>query len=131
MPKIAELGPLELEVMQIVWERGASTVRDVIGALNTEGRKLAYTTIQTIMTRLEEKGFLAHKAEGVSYRYTAKISKKRVQHSLLSRFVDQVFDGAVGPLVASLAESKKLTAEDIEQLRKVLQTMKDELRIKN
>ena len=120
MPNLDDLGPLELEVMRVVWRLKSVTVRDVLDSLAGEERNPAYTTIQTVMTRLEDKGFLKHKLHGKTYHYMAKVSQEKVQRRMTESFLDRVFDGAVGPLVTQLAESKRLSPDDLEALRKIV-----------
>lgn len=126
MPKIEDLGPLELAVMRAVWRLSTATVREVLEALEAEGRKPAYTTVQTVMTRLEEKEFLRHKVAGKTFHYRARVSESRVQRKLLSGLLEDVFGGAVGPLVTQLAETKKLRRKDIQALRDVVDSLEDE-----
>ena len=123
MPTLDDLGPLELEVMRVVWRLGSATVREVLDALVEEGRDPAYTTVQTVMTRLEDKAFLRHKHQGKTFRYSPKVSQIRVQRRMTERFLERVFDGAVGPLVTQLAESKRLSPEDMDALRKVVEEL--------
>lgn len=100
------LGPLELEVMQILWKKGTTTVQEVVDILNQEEKPYAYTTIMTIMSRLAEKAILERKKKGKTYLYSPKLpvdqfikqkSSQSIQHLLkdygeiaISQFVDAI-----------------------------------------
>ena len=101
--------------MKIVWERGPSTVRDVYEAL-LESRRIAYTTVMTMMNVLERKGHLRKKAEGRSYVYRAVRSRGRVVGSMVREFVDRVFGGKASPLLVHLVDDRKVTAEELDRL---------------
>jgi len=120
VPDISQLGPLELEVMGVIWRQGPCTVREVIRTLEAKGRDPAYTTVQTVLTRLENRGLLIHNLEGSRYRYSAQVSKREIQEALLDRLLDQMFDGSVEALLRVLAESKRLTRREIEHLRRLM-----------
>ena len=101
--------------MKIIWERGPSTVRDVYEAL-LETRRIAYTTVMTMMNVLERKGHLRKKTEGRSYVYRAVRPRGQVVGSMVREFVDRVFGGSAGPLLVHLVEDRKVTAEELDRL---------------
>lgn len=103
--------------MKVVWERPASTVRDVYEAL-LERRQIAYTTVMTMMNVLERKGHLAKRSLGRSYVYEPVRSKKRVLGAMVRDFVDRVFDGSAEPLLVHLLEARQLSESDLEELTK-------------
>ena len=105
----------ELEIMQAVWDRGKATVRDVYEALNTR-RKVAYTTVLTMMKLLEHKGFLARDDSERTHVYRPLRRRDRVVTAMVDDFVDRVFQGAARPLLMHLIEENDLTSEEIEQL---------------
>jgi predicted transcriptional regulator len=109
------LTPQELEIMKMVWSRGAATVRDVYEAL-LEERKIAYTTVMTMMNVLEKKGHLRKKAEGRSFRYRPTRSQEKVVGSMVREFIERVFGGSAAPLLARLVEDEKLTDEELDAL---------------
>ena len=101
--------------MKVVWSRGHATVRDVYEAL-LEGRKVAYTTVMTMMNVLEKKGHLRKKAEGRSYLYRPTRPQRQVVGSMVREFVQRVFGGQAAPLLAHLVEDERLTAHDLDAL---------------
>ncbi|MHC5114947.1 MAG: BlaI/MecI/CopY family transcriptional regulator [Planctomycetota bacterium] len=88
---IDQLGDLQAAVMEIVWERGEATVRDVRERLPEPGP--AYTTVLTVMQKLAKAGWLTHRAEGRTYVYRATRSRSEAGQSVLRRVVGRVFDG--------------------------------------
>jgi BlaI family transcriptional regulator, penicillinase repressor len=113
--KSPTLTPQELALMKIVWERGSSTVRDVYEALLAE-RRVAYTTVMTMMNVLERKGHLRKEADGRSYRYHSVRPRGQVVGSMVREFVDRVFGGSAEPLLVHLVEDRKVTAEELDRL---------------
>ncbi len=123
--RLNELGAAELEVLKALWEIGPATVREVLNHLHDRGRKVAYTTVLTFLTRLEQKGFAASNKSGLAYVYRARVSKERVSRSRLRSLVEQLYDGAAGPLVLQLMKSERLTPEEIDELQKLIEKLED------
>jgi predicted transcriptional regulator len=111
------LTPQELAIMKRVWSRGHATVRDVYEAL-LEERKIAYTTVMTMMNVLEKKGYLRKKAEGRSYLYRPTRPQGQVVASMVRDFVQRVFGGSAAPLLAHLVDDERLTPEELDALAK-------------
>ena len=109
------LTPQELEIMKVVWSRGHATVRDVHDVLARE-RKIAYTTVMTMMSVLEKKGHLKRRAVGRSFDYRPTKPERVVIASMVKEFVERVFGGSAEPLLAHLVEEEQLTAEELDAL---------------
>lgn len=118
-----DLGAAELEVLRVLWDCEPATVRDVWTRLRQRGRTLAYTTVQTFLTRLESKGFVRVDKSDIAYRYRARVSRERISRSRLQSLLDQLYDGAAGPLVLQLVQSEKLTPDEIEQLQRLIEKL--------
>ncbi|MCB1055034.1 MAG: BlaI/MecI/CopY family transcriptional regulator [Acidobacteria bacterium] len=109
----------ELEVMEELWGIGQGSVREVLEALPTR-RRPAYTTVQTIVRRLEEKGAVEQVRKiGNAHIYRPRVSRKAAYRRLVDDFLD-LFGGSARPLVAHLAESGKLSLEDLRQAEELL-----------
>lgn len=115
-----DLGNAELGVLKALWDKGPATVRDVLVHLHGTGRQVAYTTVQTLLTRLERKRFVASDKSSLAYVYRAKISRERVTRSRLGTLLSQMYDGAVGPLVLQLVRTERLTSEELDELQKLI-----------
>jgi predicted transcriptional regulator len=109
----------ELEIMKIVWERGTATVRDVYEAL-LERRRVAYTTVMTMMKILESKGYLSRKQVDRAYVYKPAQPKKRVIQAMVRDFVNRVFNGSAEPLLVHLIEDRHLSADEIEEIQRLI-----------
>ncbi len=115
-----ELGEAELAVMRALWDGGPQTVRDVMNRLHERGRRVAYTTVLTFLTRLEQKGVVASDKRDTAYVYRAKISRQSVSASRIRALVDQLYDGAAAPMLAHLIEHERFTPDEIATLRKLI-----------
>jgi predicted transcriptional regulator len=118
-----DLGRAELEVLRALWIEGPATVRAVMEHLHQRGRKVAYTTVQTMLGRLEQKGFARSDRSGVAYVYRAKVSRERFSRSRLRTLLDQLYDGAAGPLALQLIRSERLTPQEIDELRRLIERL--------
>lgn len=112
-----ELGEAELAVLRTLWDGGPQTVRDVMARLHERGRKVAYTTVLTFLSRLEQKGYVASDKREQAYIYRAKVTRDSVTRSRVRSLLDQLYDGAAGPMVLQLIENERLSSDDINRLR--------------
>ena len=118
-PTKAILTNQELEIMKIVWKRGSSTVREVYEDL-LRHRKIAYTTVMTMMGTLEQKGRLRKFERGRAYVYTPIETESKVVGSLVQEFVKRVFNGSASPLLVHLVESMEGDQGQLEEIRMLL-----------
>jgi predicted transcriptional regulator len=116
-------GNAELEVLKVLWDEGPSTVRDVLTHLHARGRRVAYTTVQTLLTRLEQKKFVRSDKSDVAHVFRARVSRDQVTQSRLKSLVEQLYDGAAGPLVLQLVRNESLSAADIDELQKLIERL--------
>jgi predicted transcriptional regulator len=120
-----KLTKLELEVMDVLWTLGTASVREVVEHL-PEHRRPAYTTVQTIVYRLEEKGAVARiKKIGNAHVFAPAVTRESAQRRLLDDVLD-LFGGSARPLMAHLVESGKLTLEDVRELERTLERLEAE-----
>jgi predicted transcriptional regulator len=109
----------ELEIMHVVWGLEQATVRDVYEALR-ERRKIAYTSVMTVMGILEQKGYLKKKREERAHLYRPARPRAQVLRGMVQDFVDRVFQGAAKPLMVHLVEDARLSPEDLTEIRRLL-----------
>jgi BlaI family transcriptional regulator, penicillinase repressor len=107
----------ELDIMDVLWEQGASTVAEVRDALTDD---LAYTTVLTILRTLEEKGYIAHDEEGRAHRYRPLVEKQKAEKSAVSKLVKKLFKGSPEALLTQLVSDRKLTADDLKRMRTLI-----------
>ncbi len=115
-----KLGSTEQEVLQALWDVGQGNVRQVLNEMHARGRNLAYTTVQTLLTRLEQKGFVASDKSSMAYIYRAAVDRQEVMRSRVRSVVEQFFDGAAAPLVLQLIQTEKFSADEITELQKLI-----------
>ena len=116
---LTPLGGTEMEVLRHVWALGRATVREVHDRVR-EDRRVAYTTVMTVMKNLADKGYLAFERDGQSYVYTARRRPEEVRGSVLSGILDKVFGGDPASLVQTLVASDDLTEADRQRLRAIV-----------
>jgi BlaI family transcriptional regulator, penicillinase repressor len=104
----------ELEVMEVLWERGPSTVAEVKLELADE---MAYNTVLTVLRRLEDKGYVGHEEEGRAHRYHSVIERQAVRESALNRLTGKLFGGSPEVLLTHLVSGRRLSAAQLRRLR--------------
>jgi BlaI family transcriptional regulator, penicillinase repressor len=113
----------ELDIMAALWELGPATVPEVRQRLPDE---LAYTTVQTILRTLEAKGYVAHDEDGRFHRYRATVERKDAEQSALNRLVSKLFRGSPELLLSQLVSQRKLSDEQIQRMRRLLDDYQSE-----
>lgn len=108
----------ELDIMSVLWERGPSTVSEVQESLPDE---LAYTTVLTVLRVLEEKGHVAHTAEGRAHRYAPLVERHAAGKSALARIRDRLFAGSPELLLTRLVEDENISDEELRRMRDLLE----------
>ncbi len=113
------LGEAEAEVLNIVWSKGSATVQQVWEALPPD-RAIAQATVQSMLRRLRDKGYLKSQARGRMHVFSAAAQPNTVVRDLVRRFVRGLFGGDPLPLLMHLAENHELSREDLQRLRKAV-----------
>jgi BlaI family penicillinase repressor len=116
--KLPALSPSETEILRLVWQLDKATVQDVCDKLPAK-RKIAYATVQTLLRRLEKKGYLKHHIRGKAHVFFAAVKSENVIKRSVSDFLDRLFGGDPIPLMQFLAEHGKIDADDIEKLKRL------------
>jgi BlaI family transcriptional regulator, penicillinase repressor len=117
------LTPPELIIMKIVWRLHSVTVRDVYEALRAK-RRVAYTTVMTMMNILETKGYLKKDTQDRAYRYRPARPERAVITAMVREFVSRVFDGAPRPLLLHLVKEERLSDDEREDLLRLIREAK-------
>jgi len=111
------LTPLELEIMQVLWEAGPCTVAEVQPKLKAE---LAYTTVQTMLNVLLRKKKVKRVQEGRAYRYRPTVSRERATGSALSDLVKRMFGGSSEALLMAMVDTRQISAEELARVAQKL-----------
>jgi BlaI family penicillinase repressor len=117
--KPTPLSAFQLEIMNVVWELGECAVADVLGELQRR-RPCARNTVQTMMTRLEDKGWLRHRDVGGKFVFRAAIRREHAQRKLLEQVVETVFDGSAEGLLLTLLTDCKLSPAEASRIRRMI-----------
>jgi len=113
-----QLTPLELRIMQVLWECGASTVQAVQN--NLSGEPLAYTTVQTMLNVLQRKGKVKRRLVGKAYQYIPVLTRDRALREAAADLLNRMFGGSVDALLMSLVKSQQIDAEKLAKLQKLI-----------
>ena len=115
--------PLELEIMNVLWDFGPATVQDVQTRVTGN---LAYTTVQTMLNVLVRKARAKRTLDGRAYRYRAAITREKAMSQTVKDIVQRIFGGSAEALVMSLVETKQLTPETLRKLERMMEADDDE-----
>jgi len=118
------LGALQHAIMQILWNRGEATTNDVHRALYDQ-RRLAPTTIATMLRKMEEKGVVTHRRDGRAFVYRPTVTESEVQKTMVNEIVDRLFCGDPAALVSHLIQENTLDAAGLERLRSAIETAEE------
>ena len=120
----ADLGDLEREVLQLVWQRGEQVTADAVR--EALSRKLKESTVRTVLKRLEEKGYLTHQVEGRTFLYQAAEPPTQVAARAVKRIVDWFCNGSVSDVLVGMVDAKMLDPDELKLLAaKIDQARKD------
>ena len=117
--KLPALSPSETEILRLVWQLDKATVQDVCDKLPAK-RKIAYATVQTLLRRMEKKGYLKHNIQGRAHVFFPAVKREHVVKRSVSDFLDRLFGGDPVPLMQYLAKHGKIDSDDIEELKRLI-----------
>jgi BlaI family transcriptional regulator, penicillinase repressor len=110
----------ELEILQVIWKHGPSTVRLVNDRLNEQKRAVQYTSTLKLMQIMAEKGILKRDESSMKHIYSAAVEEQKFKGFLLDRFVDSLYAGSAATLMMQLLGNKKASKEEMDQIRELL-----------
>jgi predicted transcriptional regulator len=105
--------------MQVLWQRGEATVGDVFEAIRKE-RDLAYTTIATMLRKMEARGLVAHRAEGRTFIYRAALEEQAVTSNMSGHLLDRFFEGSLAELVSHLLDTREVSRAELAKIEKLI-----------
>jgi len=123
MPDRQPLTELQIAILRLLWEQGELTVAQIWEQLYAE-RKLAQTTIATIVARLQRRRILARRTKDRQFVYRALVTEADVQHSMVSELTERLFAGDVTALVSHLLSARDMAPGDVARLRKMLKDIR-------
>jgi predicted transcriptional regulator len=119
MTKPAILSALQLSLMRVLWELREATTADVVLALRKQ-RAIAHTTVATMLSRMERAGLVTAERDGRHLSYRPRIAESEVKQSMVTGLLTNLFDGRPSALISHLLKRDEIAAEDLEQIRQLL-----------
>lgn len=120
-PKTEHPTPAELEVLKILWERGPSTVREVMELLQeVHGRRRAYTSVMSLMNVMTDKGLVRRKPQGRAFLYAPRVRQEQTLGEMVGDLWQRAFEGSASTLVTHLLEEAHPTHEELAEIRKAI-----------
>jgi predicted transcriptional regulator len=113
----------ELEILQILWQKGESTVREVHEIIE-KNKTVGYTSTLKLMQIMHEKGLVSRDTSSRTHIYTALLNREKTQGQILKRMIDNVFDGSAAEMVMQALGNQKTNPEEIEQIKTFLEKLK-------
>ncbi len=114
-----QLGRVQLLIMQVLWEKGRATAREITDAINVS-EPIAHSTVQTLLRGLEEKGSVSHVTEGRTFIFLPLVKEDKFKSSATRDLVERVFGGNAGTLVAHLLKNENVSRNEIDEIRKLI-----------
>ena len=109
----------ELEILKVLWDRGPSTVRDVMQALHEE-RPRAYTSVMSLLNVMTDKGLVVREPEGRAFVYRPKVQRERTLRRMVGDLLGRAFEGSAHELVAHLLDQKRPSAAELDEIRRTI-----------
>jgi len=113
----------ELDVLQILWQHGPSTVRFVHNKLNEQKNIVQYTSTLKLMQVMKEKGMLHRDETNMKHIYSAAVPEEKIKGNLLGRFMDSMYNGSASSLMLALLDNDKTSAAELEKIKDLLNKM--------
>jgi predicted transcriptional regulator len=123
MKKPSRLGELQLAILQVLWERGSATVSEVHEALHWP-EPLAYTTVATMLRKMEARALVHHEVDGRRFVYRAALEQEEVNRSMAHDVLERLFEGSLSGLVSHLLETRKVSRAELDELARLIQDKK-------
>jgi predicted transcriptional regulator len=123
--KEIRLGNLQLQIMNVLWEHGPGTVAEVQERLEN-GSELAYTTVATMLRKMEARGLVKHKSEGRRFIYRPAVEQQAVSRTMADDLIDRVFGGSLADAVSHLLDTRDVSREELRELERLIQQRKQQ-----
>lgn len=117
------LGNLQLQIMKALWDRGQASVADVQQALGPES-DLAYTTVATMLRKMEARGLVQHQLDGRRYIYQAAVPPEAVTRSMANDLVERLFEGSLAGMLSHLLSTREVSRDELAELERLIRERK-------
>lgn len=113
------IGAVSMRIMRVLWRRGKATARELTDELSKQ-KFIAHSTVQTLLRKLEAKSAVSHAVESRTFIFFPCVTEERVRSSATAEFLGRVFDGSAVGLVAHVVRNERVSREELEQLRRLI-----------
>lgn len=117
---VSDLSDLQLAIMRVLWDKGEASAAQVQQALE-RSRKLAITTVSTLLVRLEKKGVIGHRSQGRTFVYKPRVSELEMRRHTVSSVIRNLFRGNPSEVVGQILSERDVSEEDLTRLKKLIQ----------
>jgi len=114
-----KLGKVQLKIMNVLWELGEATARQITDELN-ESEAIAHSTVQTLLRGLMEKGAVVHETRGRTFVFKPTVAEDKVRKSATKELLSRVFDGSAGDLVSHLLKTERISKKELDAIKKLI-----------
>jgi len=118
-PRFFRLGDLQLRILQVLWQKSEATVSDVHRIVAAE-RELAYTTVATMLRKMEAKGLVRHRLEGRTFIYRAAVAEETVSKGMADHLLEKLFEGSLAEMVSHLLSSREVSRDELSKLEQLI-----------
>lgn len=122
--KTFRLGDLQLRIMKVLWERGSASAADMQVAL---GETLAYTTVATMLRKMEDRGLVSHRSEGRRFIYEPVIAPETVTRGMANDLVDRLFEGSLADMLSHLLSTREVSPDELRELERLIRERRKHL----
>ena len=119
LSRFHRLGDLQLGIMKVLWARGEATVADVHKGL-ADGRELAYTTVATMLRKMEGRGLVEHRLEARSFVYRPLVAEDTVSQGMADHLLDRLFEGSLADMVSHLLSTREVSREELSKIERLI-----------
>jgi BlaI family transcriptional regulator, penicillinase repressor len=121
--KTGKPSDLEMQILSVLWNKGDSTVREVMAAM-PDGKKRAYTSILSVMQVMEKKGLLTHTARGAAHLYSPTVQQKKIIQPFIRKTLNELFGGRPSAMMQALLSETPLSDNEMTEIQKMLDDAK-------
>jgi BlaI family transcriptional regulator, penicillinase repressor len=116
---VTQLGPMQFRIMQVLWDRGRASAREITDVLGGS-QPVAHSTVQTLLRQLEAKGAIGHEEAGRTFVFFPRLKEDKVKRTATRELLERVFGGNVGSLVAHLLKNERLSKPELDELHRLI-----------
>lgn len=125
-PAVHRIGDLQLEILKVLWERGEAAVSEVGESLREKRRSpVAYTTVATMLKKMESRRLVRHRAEGRRFLYSAAVPAEAVARGVTQHVLDHLFEGSLADMVGHLLTEREVSPEELQRLERLVRARKE------